>query len=140
MDNWHIKYLCDELQSVAERVFKREPKLYDLIINMPPSSSKTSIVNIYFPLWCWINDFTLQFINISYSHHLSTAISEKCRDIMRSDKFQTYFYENIKKIAIQAVFLEYKRKGDWWFSLCNQQVTIGGIHGHFINLDDPKSN
>ena len=47
VDNWHIKYLCDELQIVAERVFKREPKLYDLIINIPPSSSKTSIVNIF---------------------------------------------------------------------------------------------
>ena len=32
IDNWHIKYLCDELQSVAERVFKREKKEYDLII------------------------------------------------------------------------------------------------------------
>jgi len=24
VDNWHIKYLCGELQSVAEHVFKRE--------------------------------------------------------------------------------------------------------------------
>lgn len=140
VDNWHIKYLCDELQIVAERVFKREPKLYDLIINMPPSSSKTSIVNIYFPLWCWINDFTLQFINISYSHQLSTAISEKCRDIMRSDKFQTYFYDiKIKEDSdTKQYFRIQKGKEIGGFRYATGTGgTIGGIHGHFINLDDP---
>lgn len=140
VDNWHIKYLCDELQEVAERVFKREPKLYDLIINMPPSSSKTSIVNIYFPLWCWINDFTLQFINISYSHHLSTAISEKCRDIMRSDKFQTYFYDiKIKEDSDTKQYFRIQKDrtiGGFRYAT-STGGTIGGMHGHFINLDDP---
>ncbi len=93
IDNWHIKYLCDELQSVAERVFKREKKLYDLIINIPPSTSKTSIVNIFFPLWCWINDYSLQFISVSYSYQLSINISERCRDVMRSDLFKKYFFD-----------------------------------------------
>lgn len=140
VDNWHIKYLCDELQIVAERVFKREPKLYDLIINMPPSSSKTSIVNIYFPLWCWINDFTLQFINISYSHQLATAISEKCRDIMRSDKFQTYFYDiKIKEDSDTKQYFRIQKDrtiGGFRYAT-STGGTIGGIHGHFINLDDP---
>ena len=30
--NWHIEYLCNELQAMVERVAKREDKLYDLII------------------------------------------------------------------------------------------------------------
>lgn len=140
VDNWHIKYLCDELQIVAERVFRREKKLYDLIINMPPSSSKTSIVNIYFPLWCWINDYSMQFINVSYSHQLSTAISEKCRDIMRSDKFQTYFYDiKIKEDSdTKQYFRIQKGKEIGGFRYATSTGgTIGGIHGHFINLDDP---
>ncbi|MGI5912864.1 MAG: hypothetical protein ACOX6E_09880, partial [Syntrophomonadaceae bacterium] len=90
IDNWHIKYLCDELQAVAERVFRREKKEYDLIINIPPSMSKTSILNIYFPLWCWVNDYTIPFISVSYSYQLSINISEKCRDVLRSDLFQKY--------------------------------------------------
>ena len=93
IDNWHIKYLCDELQAVAERVIKREKKEYDLIINIPPSMSKTSILNIYFPLWCWVNDYTIPFISVSYSYQLSINISEKCRDVLRSDLFQKYFYD-----------------------------------------------
>jgi hypothetical protein len=32
--NWHVEYLCNELQEVAERVFAGKPKDYDLIINI----------------------------------------------------------------------------------------------------------
>jgi predicted phage terminase large subunit-like protein len=140
VDNWHIKYLCDELQIVAERVFRREQKQYDLIINMPPSSSKTSIVNIYFPLWCWVNDFTVQFLNVSYSYQLSTSISEKCRDVMRSDKFQTYFYDvKIKEDSDTKQYFRIQKDrtiGGFRYAT-STGGTIGGIHGHFINLDDP---
>jgi len=34
--NWHVKYLCDQLQLVAERVFRNEARSHDLIINVPP--------------------------------------------------------------------------------------------------------
>jgi hypothetical protein len=52
-DNWHIRYLCDELQSVALRVSQGLPKTYDLIINIPPGTTKTVICSIMFPAWCW---------------------------------------------------------------------------------------
>ena len=140
IDNWHIKYLCDELQSVAERVFRREKKLYDLIINMPPSSSKTSIVNIYFPLWCWINDYSLQFISVSYSYQLSINISERCRDVMRSDLFKKYFFDvKIKEDSdTKQLFRVVKdnRVGGFRYAT-SVGGTISGIHGHFILLDDP---
>jgi hypothetical protein len=40
IDNWHIKEICDELQIMVTRVKNREPKLYDIVINVPPGSSK----------------------------------------------------------------------------------------------------
>lgn len=52
--NWHMKYLCDELQKQAYRVMAGLPKLYDLIINIPPGTSKSTIVTQMFPAWCWI--------------------------------------------------------------------------------------
>ena len=41
--NWHIKYLCDEIQEMAERVFRGERKKHDLIINIAPGSTKSTI-------------------------------------------------------------------------------------------------
>ena len=51
--NWHIKYLCDELQAIGQRVAKREQKEHDYyIINVPPGSSKSTIISEMYPLWC----------------------------------------------------------------------------------------
>jgi len=140
VDNWHVKYLCDELQSVAERVFKREKKEHDIIINIPPSMSKTSIVNIFFPLWCWINDYSLQFISVSYSYQLSINISERCRDVMRSDLFKKYFFDvKIKEDSdTKQLFRVVKDNQVGGFRYATSVGgTISGIHGHFILLDDP---
>ena len=140
IDNWHIKYLCDELQSVAERVFRREKKEYDLIINIPPSMSKTSILNIYFPLWCWVNDYTIPFISVSYSYQLSINISERCRDVMRSDLFKKYFFDvKIKEDSdTKQLFRVVKDNQVGGFRYATSVGgTISGIHGHFILLDDP---
>lgn len=38
--NWHIEYLCQKVQEVFEDVQAGRPKKYDLIINLPPGSSK----------------------------------------------------------------------------------------------------
>src|ERR1700743_507208 len=51
--NWHIKYLCQELQKEAELVFLGEPKSHDLVINVPPGSSKSTICSQAFPAWVW---------------------------------------------------------------------------------------
>ena len=32
IDNWHIKYLCDELQYVSELAMNKKEREYDLII------------------------------------------------------------------------------------------------------------
>lgn len=38
--NWHMSLLCQELQIIAERVFKNQPKEYDLAVNISPGTSK----------------------------------------------------------------------------------------------------
>ena len=69
--NWHIQYLCKVLQTVSERVFKREPKLYDLIVNVPPGTSKSSIISVFHPVWVWTRDPSIHSICSSYSYDLS---------------------------------------------------------------------
>ena len=76
--NWHIKYLCDELQTIGERVAKRQNKEYDYyIINVPPGSSKSTIISEMYPLWCWTIDPTQRFICGSYASTPAEDISEK---------------------------------------------------------------
>lgn len=93
IDNWHIKYICDELQYLAPFLVNRLKKPYDLIFNVPPGSTKTTIVLQAFPVWLWIQDATLRIISSSHTATLSETSSSKSRDIILSPRFRSLFPE-----------------------------------------------
>src|SRR5512133_2531113 len=69
--NWHIEYLCGELEKVAIRVADKLPREHDLVINVPPGSTKTITCSIMFPAWCWTRWYWMRFITASYSATLA---------------------------------------------------------------------
>jgi predicted phage terminase large subunit-like protein len=137
IDNWHIKYLCDELQEIGERIVERQPKTHDLIINIPPGESKSTICTIMFPVWLWINDPSLRVISGSYSSSLSIEHATKSRDLIRSDKFQRLFGDKFKMKGDSDNKSHYvnDQKGE------RKSVSTGGAvtgsHAHLILIDDP---
>lgn len=134
--NWHIEYLCDELQEAAMLVVRREPKEYDIIINIPPGSSKSSIVTQLFPAWTWIIDATLRHISASYSASLSLDHAVKSRDIIKSDKFRLYFPEiSIKSDQDNKGHYKNTKNGDRYATSVGGTIT--GMHAHIIEVDDP---
>ena len=54
--NWHIEYICKELQDLSYYIVNRLPKPYDIIINIPPGSTKSTIVTIMWHPWLWTQD------------------------------------------------------------------------------------
>jgi hypothetical protein len=91
--NWHIEKICEELEKVAYRVARRETNEQDIIFNVPPGSTKTATISIFFPAWCWINWYWMRFITASHSATLSLESAEYSRDLIRSDRFQELFPE-----------------------------------------------
>ena len=89
--NWHISFLCSELEFLARRVANGEPKLHDLIINIPPGTTKSTTCTIMFPVWCWINWSWMRFIAGAYSGALALEHAEYSRDLVKSEKFRQYF-------------------------------------------------
>ena len=135
-DNWHIKYLCDELQKVGYRVKDRQPKEYDLCINIPPASSKSTIVTIMFPVWLWIIDASLRTLSASYSGTLAVEHSVKSRDIIKSDKFKELFPEiNIRPDFDGKSHYKNAENGERFATSVRGSVT--GMHAHVILVDDP---
>jgi predicted phage terminase large subunit-like protein len=134
--NWHIKVICDEMQAVAERVFKGLPKEYDLVINVPPGSTKSTICSIMFPAWVWTRMPTARLICGSYSYSLGMDLSRKSRDIVQSDKYDQLF-EDLKLREDQntkGYFLN--QKGGYRYTT-STGGTVMGFHGHFLLVDDP---
>lgn len=148
--NWHIPYLCEELQKMASRVAEFKPRLYDTIINIPPGTTKSITCSIMFPAWCWTNWYWMRFIASSYSGALSLEHAEYSRDLIRSDKFQEYFPElQIKRdkdtksnFRLQKkVFnkkgevIDIKQGGNRYSTSVGGTLT--GYHAHILIVDDP---
>jgi len=135
-DNWHIKYLCDELQDVMTRVFHRQESLHDLVVNIPPGTSKTTIATVMLPAWSWIIDPSVRTMTASYSAQLSADHSVKSRDIIKSDKFQRLFPGlNIRQDFDNKTHYKNNRNGERFAT--SLKGTATGFHAHVIIIDDP---
>lgn len=134
--NWHIEFLCNELQDVAFKIKKREKSGSDLVINIPPGSTKSTIISQMFPVWCWIIDPTIRLITGSHSLTLATRDAVKGRDIIRSDKFQLYFPSlQIKSDSDNKTRYETTKTGTRIATSVGSYIT--GEHAHILIADDP---
>lgn len=134
--NWHIKYLCDELQHLNGFVMRREPKPYDLIINIPPGSTKSTIATQMYNAWIWTVDPAQRVIGSSYSAPLSISHAMKTRDIIKSDKYLKLFPE-VKLKADQAGKTDFRTTAGGQRFTTSTGGSVTGMHAHQIIIDDP---
>lgn len=132
----HMDVLCDEIQEVYERVIAGQPKLYDLIINIPPGTTKSTICTVMAPAWSWTRKAALRHITGSYSDSLSTEHSVKSRDIIRSDRYRKYFPEVIIK-RDEDNKTNYKTINGGQRFATSVGGTVTGVHAHILTFDDP---
>ena len=136
--NWHILYICSILQYHGQRLIDRKPKEADLLFNVPPGSTKSTIITIMFPAWIWSIDPGLRVISNSHSGDLSTEHAIKTKDIVNSGLYQMLFPD----VEIRR---DVSGKTKYWTTLGGTRemtsTTSGstGKHAHLILNDDPQS-
>lgn len=151
IDNWHLHYLCEQLEKVAYNVGEQRPKEYDLLINVPPGSTKTIICSIVFPVWCWTKWFWMRFITASYSGSLALESAEYSRDLIKSQKFRELYpeldiksdkdtktnYKIIKRVPskLNPKYTTEINGGNRFSTSVGG--TLVGYHGDIIVWDDP---
>jgi len=135
--NWHIEYLCNELQEIGERVKRREATPFDwFIINVPPGSSKSTIISILYPMWCWAIDPTQRFICGSYASMVSEDLADKAKKVFVSEKYRSYFpYVGVRSDA--KTKLENGHNAERYTTSTGSTIT--GVHAHQGIIDDPLS-
>jgi predicted phage terminase large subunit-like protein len=138
-ENWHAKYICDILQKETERVIAKLPREKDLIINVPPRSSKSMIVTVIWPVWSWTKDPTLKFLRCSYSDTIATILSRQSKDLILTNWFQRLYGSKIKlrgDLSGAGHFGNVKTGFMYAFGL---DGTVTGVGGDFIIADDPQN-
>lgn len=134
--NWHIEYLCKEMQEMAERVFRGEKKAHDLVINISPGSSKSTVCSQMFPAWVWTRMPHAQLIHISYADQIARKDAIRTRDIVMSNLYQKCFPHIQLRGDVNAVHKFQNIFGGWRMAV-GMDGQITGEHGHFIIIDDP---
>lgn len=134
VDNWHIPFLAGELQTVAERVFKQLEKLYDLIINIAPGSTKSLLVSVFFPAWVWKRMPSARYIGASYAQPIAMDLSRKTKDVVLSRKYQRGTPMKLREDQHAKTFFMNDYGG---MRLAVGQGGVAGFHGHIIGIDDP---
>lgn len=137
VDNWHIKFLCDELQTEIERFWRGEITEKHLIINIPPRSLKSMIVTVIFPAWCWTRAAGMKFIKTSFNDSLATEHNVMCRRVIESQWYQSYWG---MKVVMLPDSNEKKKFENTKLGSCRSTSTDAGITGKgsdIIIIDDP---
>ena len=136
IDNWHIEYLCSIMQEAFEK-WQRKENAIDIIINIPPGTSKTMICSKLFNAWVWTIEPKVKFITCSYSDNISKSNGMKTRDLISSDRFRQMYKLKLKKDNNNKAEFE-NTKGGYRLSL-GIGGSLTGRHGDFIIFDDPEN-
>lgn len=134
--NWHIERICDKLQEIVE-AWERGEAQDDVLINVPPGSSKSTMITQLLPAWIWVRAAHARIISGSYAADLAVAHAVKTRDCLKSDKFRACYGGLIEFKEDTDGKTHYKntRKGERFVTSTGGRVT--GMHGDFILIDDP---
>ena len=144
--NWHIEYLCDEMQKVAEHMFAGKKKKHDLIINISPGSTKSTICSVMFPAWVWSIKPTAGIIGGSFTYDLAMDLSRKNRDIIKCQKYRDCFgTKMVNGVPVPWVELRTDQDTKSFFLTTRggMRIAVGaggsimGRHADIILIDDP---
>jgi predicted phage terminase large subunit-like protein len=82
---WHIDAICDHLAYVSLG------DIDDLVINIPPRHSKSTVVAVMWPAWEWLWQPSTQWLFATYAQPLTIRDSVKCRRLIQSPWYQERF-------------------------------------------------
>jgi predicted phage terminase large subunit-like protein len=129
--NWHIEKLCSVLEDVYHQKIKR------VVINVPPGTAKSLVVNVLFPAWVWARSARKRFLFASYGAHLSTRDNVRARQVVASEWYQRRW--QVMMSEDQDAKTRYNTTERGW----RVATSVGGVgtgeHPNFIIIDDPTS-
>jgi predicted phage terminase large subunit-like protein len=129
---WHIDGICEHLEAVTDGQITR------LLINIPPGTMKSSLVNVLWPAWEWGPKKLPHHRIISAAHEQGLAIRDNraMRRIVQSDWYQALWPMKIAGDQNQKTYFENESTG---FRQACAVSSMTGRRGHRVLWDDPLS-
>lgn len=88
--DWHIDAICEHLTYVSLG------DIDDLVINIPPRHTKSTIVAVMWPAWEWTWNPSTQWLFATYASNLTLRDSVKCRRLIQSPWYEQNFSDSFQ--------------------------------------------
>jgi predicted phage terminase large subunit-like protein len=132
-DGWHLQAICEHLEAVANRQIK------NLLINMPPRCSKSTLVSIAFPAWRWLHNPSERFLYASYSFGLASRDSQKCRALIQSPWYQGNWARRFQLSKDQNTKKRFDNTATGYRIATSSGSGTTGEGGSILITDDPNN-
>lgn len=128
--NWHLEEVCAHLEAVSRGEILR------LVINEPPGTGKSSLVNVFWPAWEWVHRPATKWIYASYDRSLvGTRDGAKVIRLLSSEWFKVR-WGDILEPGKPAASSFNNVKGGFRFATSVAGAAVGR-HSDIQVCDDP---
>ena len=139
---WHLDAIAEHLAAVTRGDIRR------LVINVPPRSSKSSIVSVAFPAWVWaqpekwhgpLSGPHVQFLFASYAQNLAIRDSVKTRRLIQSPWYQSRWGKRFALAGDQNAKVRFDNNRGGYRLATSVDGALTGEGGSIIIVDDPHN-
>ena len=130
---WHIEAIAEHLEAITYG--RLDPPR--LLVNVPPGTMKSLMVNVFWPAWEWgpAGLPSTRYISTSYSEEYVTRDTRRMRDLVASEWYQG-LWPSTKLVRFAETSFENASTG-WREGKPFGSLTGG--RGHRLLIDDPHS-
>jgi predicted phage terminase large subunit-like protein len=136
---WPIEAVAEHLQAVVDG------EIRNLLINIPPRCSKSSLCSVAFPAWTWAQPETtltsgpaVSFLSGSYAKALAVRDSVKCRRLIESPWYQRLWGDRFRLNTDQNTKSRFGNDKGGERLITSVESGVTGEGGHIIMIDDPN--
>src|ERR1700728_4761180 len=130
---WHAQAICEHLEALYKLEISR------LIINLPPRVGKSNICSVLYTAWVWTKEPHLRFLYSSYAQSLSRRDSVRCRRLIQSDWYQSYWGNTFNLMGDVNSKIRFDNNHNGYRLISSVGGSNTGEGGHFEIEDDPNN-
>lgn len=130
MDGIHVEAICAHLEAVSRG------EIRNLVINVPPRHSKSSVASVLWPAWRWIHEPSTRFLCASYAHNLAIRDNVKMRRLLLSAWYQERWGDRFGMMADQNAKIRFDNTEGGYRIATSVGGQVTGEGGDCLLVDD----
>lgn len=130
---WYLEALCEHLEALYRGDIR------NLLINVPPRTTKTITCSGMFPAWVWLKNPTVQFLCLSHSQPIATKAALIHRDIVTSKWYNLRWGDRYLLKLDQNEKTRFSNDKSGYRISRSMHSSVTGDGANILIVDDPNN-